>query len=82
MAEEQERREFDPVVGSFPDKDGISCKDCKFRDKEVLELGSRIIPVGVARDTCSVFDGDKVGYKPHDILFGLEDCEFYEEDES
>lgn len=82
MTNEEDVRDWGPVTGCFPDRNEISCKDCVYRDKELLELDGEDIPVGITRDTCLVFDGDKVGYKPHDVLFGLEDCNFYEKDEA
>ena len=81
MADKKDGRSWSPVTGCFPDRNEIHCKDCIYRDKELFELDGEVIPTGITRGTCLIFDGGRTGYKSHDVLFGLKDCDFYEKDE-
>lgn len=74
------KRDYGPIKGSFPNPKTIQCRDCIYRDKTVLDLGDDIIPVGVTKDICEVYNGEEAGHKPHDVLFNLVDCEFKETD--
>ena len=66
------------IKGQFPDRDKIICKDCKFRDKTVIELGEKEIPVGVTKAFCDMYQAPPASNgKPHDVLFNNADCEFY-----
>lgn len=62
------------------DPSKMRCKDCLFRDKTVIKLNGREIPVGVMKDTCMMFN--KPGHwKPTDIVLRNADCLLYERDE-
>ena len=61
--------------GVFPDEKKIACKDCKFRDKTIVTVGSVTKAVGVTRATCEVYDA-----KPTKILFRNAPCEYYQKD--
>ena len=66
------------IKGQFPDRDKIICKDCIFRDKTVIELGEKEIPVGVTKAFCDMYQAPPASNgKPHDVLFNNADCEFY-----
>ena len=72
-----------PIKGQFPDKEKIICKDCMFRDKTLIELGDKKIPVGVTKAFCEKYESPpKSNGKPHDVLFeknGI--CEYYQKEE-
>ena len=66
------------IKGQFPERDKIICKDCIFRDKTVIELGEKEIPVGVTKAFCDMYQAPPASNgKPHDVLFNNADCEFY-----
>ena len=72
-----EKREFDPMRGTFPEQD-IPCKDCVFRDKTTIELDGKTISVGITRSFCEVFEEPpKTNGKPIDVLFHGAKCEYY-----
>ena len=70
---------FTPIHGSFPDKNSVFCKDCKFRDRTTVKLGQKEYTVGTTRDTCQKYNGNEA-YKPNDILFKNAPCDYYEKD--
>lgn len=71
-----------PIKGQFPDKEKIICKDCIFRDKTLIELGDKKIPVGITKAFCKKYEAPpKSNGKPHDVLFNSGDCEFYTKEE-
>lgn len=66
------------IKGQFPDRNKIICKDCIFRDRTVIELGEKEIPVGVTKAFCDMYQAPPASNgKPHDVLFNNADCEFY-----
>lgn len=70
-----------PIKGQFPDREQIICKDCKYRDKTVLDLGDKKIPVGVTKAFCKKYEAPpKSNGKPHEILFENGICDYYEKD--
>ena len=71
-----------PIKGQFPNKEKIICKDCVFRDKALIELGGKEIPVGVTKAFCEKYEAPpKSNGKPHDVLFGNGICEYYRKEE-
>lgn len=58
------------------------CKDCTFRDKTVVEIGQKTIPVGVTRSYCQIYTKKISNGKPLPILFNGADCEYYVKDDS
>ena len=73
----EERREFTPMHGSFPDPETIVCKDCAFRDKLVVELCGKRIAAGYGKGAC-----EKYSLKPHAVLFNNASCQYYQHDPS
>lgn len=70
------------IKGQFPDKDKIFCKDCIYRDKAVINLGNKKIPVGVTKAFCAKYESPpKSNGKPHEVLFENGDCIYYEKEE-
>lgn len=45
-----------PIKGQFPDKEKIICKDCIFRDKTLVEIGNKKIPVGATKSFCEKYE--------------------------
>lgn len=76
-------REFDPVMGTHPDPNKIQCASCKFRDRTVLKFATgKKTNVGVIKAFCEKYPRPpKSNGKPHDVLYNLQDCEFYEMEE-
>ena len=71
-----------PIKGQFPNKEKIICKDCVFRDKTLIELGGKEIPVGVTKAFCAKYEAPpKSNGKPHDVLFENRICEYYQKEE-
>lgn len=71
-----------PIKGQFPDGNKIACKNCKHRDKSVINLGSKEIKVGVTKAYCDVFKAPpESNGKPHEVLFENGICEYHEEEE-
>ncbi len=67
-----------PLVGQFPDRDKIICKDCIFRDKTIVTINEKEIAVGVTKAFCQMFkEPPKSNGKPHEVLFNNEECELY-----
>lgn len=77
----KEKREFSPMKGVFPDPSKIMCKDCEYRDKTQISIGSNIMNVGVTKAFCEMFPkGGESNGKPYDILFQNAKCGFYLKD--
>ena len=77
-----EKREFDPIKGTFPNAKEIQCKDCAFRDKTTVELNGKTIPVGVTKAFCKVYEPPpKTNGKPTAVLFYKGNCKYYMKDE-
>lgn len=61
-----------------PDAKSIKCKDCVYRDRSVIEISGKVIPVGVTKAYCKMYIGNPHDAgKPNDVLFRNADCEFY-----
>lgn len=70
-----------PIKGQFPDANTILCKDCMFRDKTVVEIGDKEIPVGITKAFCEKYEKPpKSNGKPHDVLFEDGICDYYEKE--
>jgi hypothetical protein len=78
---DEEKREFDPMVGTFPDKNKIICKDCVYRDRTVVDLGGKKLPVGITKSFCEIFlPPPKTNGKPTEVLFHGGDCKYYKQE--
>lgn len=68
-----------PMKGQFPDKTKIMCRDCIHRDKTVVSIGGKEIPVGITKSFCEMYQAppDSNG-KPSSVLFENSQCDFYE----
>lgn len=73
-----EKREFDPLKGSWPDPDKIMCRDCVFRDKTEVVLSKKIIKCGITKNECEIYQ--KPNYKPTEILLQNAECDYYVND--
>lgn len=83
MPDNKRSENFDqPMHGSWPDPKNIICKDCAFRDKTVVKLNDKTIPVGVTKSFCKIYEAPpKTNGKPLDILFQNADCKYYRKEE-
>lgn len=68
-----------PIKGTTPDPATIYCRNCIFRDRTEVKVGKKVIKVGIAKDTCKMYDG-KPMRKPSEILFYGVECPYWEED--
>jgi hypothetical protein len=75
----EKKREFSPMKGEMPNPNEIFCRDCTFRDKTTIDLGSGEIPVGVTKAYCDIFVLPNC--KPNDILFQQAPCDYWVKDE-
>lgn len=75
----EKKREFSPMKGEMPNPNEIFCRDCIFRDKTIIDLDSKIIPVGITKDFCDIFVSPNS--KPSDILFQQAPCDYWVKDE-
>ena len=72
---------FTPMKTSSPNPNEIMCKDCKHRDKTILEIGSKVRYIGVTRATCEKYIGMPEGNdKPYEVLFDNAACQYYEKE--
>lgn len=70
-----------PIRGQFPDKTKIMCKDCIHRDKTVVKIKGKEIPVGVTKSFCEMYQEPPASNgKPHEVLFENVQCDFYEKE--
>lgn len=76
----KEKREFDPIKGTWPNPNTVKCRDCVHRDKTIVMIGERNVAVGVTRSFCGVYTKEVNG-KPHEILFQNADCDYYMKDD-
>ena len=72
------RRKFDPIKPQTPDAKKILCMDCEYRDKTVLSINGKVLPVGATKMYCSQFR-NRTG-KPYDVLFNNAECERYKKE--
>ena len=76
--DEKKKREFDPIIGTFPDGNEIKCKKCIHRDHTTIELDGKTIDVGTTKSFCAVYEKPpKTNGKPTAVLFNGADCEYY-----
>ena len=70
-----------PMKGRFPDKTKIMCKDCIYRDKTVVNIGGKEIPVGITKSFCEMYQAPPASNgKPSSVLFENSQCDFYEKE--
>ena len=72
----QEHQHFSPMKTQVPDGTQIACKDCVHRDRTIVHINGKDIPVGVTKVNC-----DMITYpddKPSEVLFLNAECPFYE----
>ena len=74
----EEKREFSPMRGQFPDPNKIECRNCIYRDKTLLTFFNPPKPVGVTKAFCTAYP-DPPG-KPSEVLFNNGHCPFYQEE--
>ena len=68
-------KERDVIKPQTPDIKKIRCKDCIYRDKTIIKIGGKSLPVGITRAYCSAFPAP-VG-KPKSVIFDNLDCPMY-----
>lgn len=73
------KKETDQIKGTFADRNQIFCADCIFRDKTVINLGKKEIPVGVTKGNCDMYVYPNC--KPDSVLFQNEPCDYFEPEE-
>lgn len=69
-----------PMIFQGSDPNKIVCKDCEFRDKSIFNHNGKIIPVGVIKSWCGVYQKG-VSSKPIGVLMRNEDCKYYLKEE-
>lgn len=74
----EEKRELSEVKGVTPNPKAIRCRDCMFRDKDTIKVGSKTIHCGVTKAECGMYQ--KPEFKPHDVMFNGADCKRYMKD--
>ena len=70
-------REFDPMVGQFPDSN-IPCYKCKNREIVIVEINGKKKDVGAPKSYCKAYPKIYSNGKPHGVLFLGEKCDYYE----
>lgn len=75
--------EFSPVHAAHPDSETTQCSTCKLRDKTELKfLSGNKVAVGATRAFCDKYKKPpKSNGKPHDVLYNVIECDFYEMEE-
>ena len=71
-----------PMKTQTADPNKMKCRDCIYRDSETVRANGNTVQIGIMRDTCLIFDGEKGRWKPSNVYFLNEDCIFYEQDET
>ena len=74
----EEKREFSELKGTMPNPKTIRCRNCAFRNRDVIVVGEKKIPCGVTRAECDIYQ--KPSFKPHEIMFNDADCDYYVKD--
>ena len=79
----EKKREFSPVHATHPDPETTQCRTCKFRDKTELKFPScDKVAIGAIKDFCGKYKKPpKSNGKPHDVLYNVMKCDFYEMEE-
>lgn len=75
MAEE---KNFSPMMVQTPNGNKIECKDCIHRDKTVITINKKTIPIGITKGNCDMFIYPD--NKPSEVLFQNAKCEYYEKE--
>lgn len=70
-----------PMRFQTADPNKMPCRDCIYRDQTTVELNGETLRVGITRDTCLIYDGNRGHWKPSNVYFMNEHCEFYVQDE-
>lgn len=83
MSNREHSPNFDqPMMMQSPDANKIACKDCAFRDKTILEYNGKIIPVGITKSFCKIYEPPpKTNGKPSDVMFINAKCKYYHKEE-
>lgn len=69
------KKERDVIRPQTPSAEKIKCRDCIYRDKATVDVGDKILPVGVTRYWCTMYPQPPKGNgKPRKILFDNADC--------
>ena len=71
-----------PMKAQTADPYKMRCRNCLYRDREILKVGGKKVLIGVMRDTCLIFDGKRGNWKPSDVYFLNADCPMYERDDT
>lgn len=71
-------RELDPIKPQVPDAKKILCMDCEHRDKTVLSINGKVLPVGATKMYCAQYRSGTG--KPYDVLFKNAECERYKKE--
>lgn len=69
------------VHAQTADPNKMPCRDCIYRDRDTMKIEGKLIRVGIMRDTCLIYDGKRGHWKPNNVYFMNEHCDFYERDE-
>lgn len=79
----EKKGEFSQVHATHPDPTTTQCRTCKFRDKtEFKFLSGNKVAIGAIKDFCDKYKKPpKSNGKPHDVLYNIVKCDFYEMDE-
>lgn len=72
----------DPIKAQTANVNTIRCRDCLYRDRTTITVDGEVMPVGITRGTCLVFDGIRGNLKPHDVYYNNALCPMYEQDET
>lgn len=84
MAKNEEKKDgFSPVHATHPDPNTVQCSTCKYRDKAKLKFSSGTeVAIGAIKAFCEKYKKPpKSNGKPHDVLYNIQRCEFYEMEE-
>ena len=73
---------FSPVHAQNANPYTMACRDCIYREKDTIVLNRKLIQVGIMRGTCMIYDGKSGNWKPNNVYFRDEDCEYYKQDKS
>lgn len=70
-------RDFSPMKGSFPDPNAIACKDCVYRDRTEITIGTDVIRAGITKSFCEKYQMPQSNGKPREVLFENAPCPEY-----
>lgn len=69
----KEKREADELRVQWSKPDRVQCVDCVNRDRTIVEINGKKIPVGATRYYCDVYEN-----KPTAILLRGALCDYFE----